>query len=154
MAIIILDRLSPASYYLRLTYFPPFLQSVKDMPIVQDGPPPGGFPAIRYARRVPSTGPAGFTLFAVAGAIMAYGFYKVGQGNKKRRLVAAEDLAARKALVPFLQAEEDRRWVKANRAFIEKQAAVMAHDPDFKAEESVYKTRWMPPTRPAGVWGS
>jgi hypothetical protein len=40
------------------------LQSVKDMPVVQDGPPPGGFPAIRYARRVPSTGPGGFTLFA------------------------------------------------------------------------------------------
>lgn len=41
-------------------------QSVKDMPIVQDGPPPGGFPAVRYARRVPSTGPSGFTLFAGA----------------------------------------------------------------------------------------
>lgn len=42
----------------------PCLQSVKDMPVVQDGPPPGGFPAVRYARRVPSTGPSGITLFA------------------------------------------------------------------------------------------
>ena len=24
--------------------------------------------------------------------------------------------------------------------------------PDFKAEESVYKTRWMPPAKPVGAW--
>ncbi len=51
-------------------------QSVNDMPIVQDGPPPGGYPAIRFARRLPNTGPSGFTLFAVTAAVMAYGFYK------------------------------------------------------------------------------
>ena len=55
------------------------------MPVVQDGPPPGGFPPLRYARRLPSTGPTGFTLFAVAGAIMAYGFVKIGQTNHHRR---------------------------------------------------------------------
>ena len=54
-----------------------WVQSVKDMPVVQDGPPPGGFPSIRYARRLPSTGPTGFTLFAVATAVMAFGFYRV-----------------------------------------------------------------------------
>lgn len=47
------------------------------MPVVQDGPPPGGFPSVRYARRLPSTGPTGFTLFAVTAVIMAYGFVKV-----------------------------------------------------------------------------
>jgi GRIM-19 protein len=55
-------------------------QSVKDMPVVQDGPPPGGFPSVRYARRLPSTGPTGPTLFLVSGAIMAYGFYLVSPG--------------------------------------------------------------------------
>lgn len=85
------------------------MQSVKDMPIIQDGPPPGGFPSIRYARRVPSTGPTGFTLFAVGGVIMAYGFYMVGQSNHERRAIAKEQEIARKSLVPFLQAEEDRR---------------------------------------------
>lgn len=24
--------------------------------------------------------------------------------------------------------------------------------PDFKPEESVYKTRWMPPAKPVGAW--
>lgn len=53
------------------------LQSIKDMPVLQDGPPPGGFPSVRYARRLPSTGPTGFTLFALTTVIMAYGFVKV-----------------------------------------------------------------------------
>lgn len=52
------------------------LQSAKDLPVLQDGPPPGGFPSVRYARRVPSTGPTGFTLFTVGAAVMAFGFYK------------------------------------------------------------------------------
>ena len=51
---------------------------MKDLPVLQDGPPAGGFPSIRFARRLPSTGPTGFTLFSVTTAIMAYGFYKVG----------------------------------------------------------------------------
>lgn len=53
------------------------LQSVKDMPRLQDVAPPGGFPSIRIDRRLPSTGPTGATIFAVGGAIMAYGYYKV-----------------------------------------------------------------------------
>lgn len=52
-------------------------QSVKDMPIVQDMPPVGGFPSIRIQRRLPSTGPTGVAIFAVGGAVMAYGYYQV-----------------------------------------------------------------------------
>lgn len=81
------------------------------MPIVQDGPPPGGFPAVRYARRLPNSGPGGVTLFGIAAAVMAYGMYQVGQGNHVRRQERDEKLANRLALVPYLQAEEDRRWV-------------------------------------------
>ncbi|KAL4529959.1 hypothetical protein Ndes2526A_g04699 [Nannochloris sp. 'desiccata'] len=126
----------------------PGMKSVKDMPIVQDGPPPGGFPAIRYARRVPSTGPTGITLFAVGASIMAYGFYKVGQGNHIRRAETAEKMEARKSLVPFLQAEEDRRWVKVYRQFKEKENNVLKDNPDFNPQEPIYKTRWMPPAQP------
>ena len=92
---------------------------------------------MRYARRSPSTGPTGFTMFAVGAVVMAYGFYKVscslhmlsqvrwrlclsrclptlshvqvGQGNAYRTGVKQEKQAARAALVPILQAEEDRR---------------------------------------------
>jgi GRIM-19 protein len=53
------------------------LQSVKDMPVLQDMPPVGGFPSIRIQRRLPSTGPTGVALFAVGAAVMAYGYYNV-----------------------------------------------------------------------------
>jgi NADH dehydrogenase (ubiquinone) 1 alpha subcomplex subunit 13 len=88
----------------------------------------------------------------VSAAIMAYGFYQVGQSNRGRRAVRAETMEARASLVPFLQAEEDRRWVKANQRFLAKQAEVMKDVPEFKVGESVYKTRWMPPTKPVGAW--
>jgi NADH dehydrogenase (ubiquinone) 1 alpha subcomplex subunit 13 len=64
---------------------------VKDLPILQDGPPPGGFPAIRIERRLPSTGPTGVTIFAVVVASVAYGYYRVRragarlQGVRNRR---------------------------------------------------------------------
>jgi NADH dehydrogenase (ubiquinone) 1 alpha subcomplex subunit 13 len=61
------------------------MQSIKDLVSRQEASPPGGFPAIRYARRLPSTGPTGATLFAVGAVVSAYGFYKVGVQNGKRR---------------------------------------------------------------------
>lgn len=50
----------------------------------QEVAPPGGFPAIRYARRIPNTGPTGATLFAVGAAVSLYGFYKIGISNARR----------------------------------------------------------------------
>lgn len=55
--------------------------------MVQDGPPPGGFPSVRIARRIPSTGPGGFTVFAVSSAIMAYGFYLVSACRQRAALL-------------------------------------------------------------------
>lgn len=101
------------------------MQSVKDMPVVQDGPPPGGFPAIRYGRRIPNTGPSGIALFTAGTIIMAYGFYRVGQGNRQRRSERREKMDARRTLVPFLQAEEDRRFVKEYAIFKEKESALL-----------------------------
>lgn len=131
-------------------------QSVKDLPIVQDGPPPGGFPAVRYARRIPSTGPAGATLFAVGAAVMAFGFYRVGQGNRHRRQVRLEKVARREALYPVLQAEEDRSWVARREAAVEKEAELMKGVEGWEAGKSVYSpgARWVPPAAPYGSWGA
>lgn len=63
----------------------PGLKSVKDLPIVQDAPPPGGFPSIRIERRLPSTGPTGIAIFAGLGAIMAYGFYQLNERRNEKR---------------------------------------------------------------------
>lgn len=40
----------------------PGIKSVKELKVVQDGPPPGGFPSIRYGRKLPSSGPTGVLL--------------------------------------------------------------------------------------------
>jgi hypothetical protein len=36
----------------------PRMANVKDMPLLQDGPPSGGFAPERYARRIPTAGPS------------------------------------------------------------------------------------------------
>lgn len=131
------------------------MKSVKDMPMVQDGPPPGGFPSVRYGRRIPNTGPTGTALFGITAVVMAYGFYKVGQTNHERRALKYEKLSARQALVPVLQAEEDRRWMVQHQKNIEFEAKIMKDVPGWKAGEPVYNTkRWMPAAKPVGVWGS
>ena len=61
------------------------MASVKDMPVLQDGPPPGGFPAVRYARRIANSGPSGLTVLLVSSAVIGWGMYQVGQGNIHRR---------------------------------------------------------------------
>eukprot|EP00884_Botryococcus_braunii_P005461 jgi/Botrbrau1/14916/Bobra.0018s0020.1 len=133
----------------------PGMKSVKDMPVVQDGPPPGGFPSIRYARRIPSTGPTGFTLFAVGAAIMAFGFYRVGEGNRRRRVEKQEKIAMRAALFPVLQAMEDRAFVMRKARADAAEAELMKNVPGWVVGESVYSqgARWAPPAQPVGVWG-
>ena len=55
------------------------------MPVLQDAPPPGGFPAIRIERRLPSTGPTGVAIFAVGAAVSAYGYYKIYGAIQQRK---------------------------------------------------------------------
>lgn len=131
----------------------PGMKSAKDLPVLQDGPPPGGFPSVRYARRVPSTGPTGFTLFTVGAAVMAFGFYKVGETNQHRRACKAEKLAARATLFPLLQAEEDRRFVKYRKQMLEEEKLIMKDVPGWVPGANVYSKRWMAPAAPVGVWG-
>jgi NADH dehydrogenase (ubiquinone) 1 alpha subcomplex subunit 13 len=63
----------------------PGMASVKDMPVLQDGPPPGGFAPARFARRIPNTGPSALAIFLTTFGAFSWGMYQVGQGNKIRR---------------------------------------------------------------------
>merc|ERR1712028_135063 len=115
-------------------------------PNVQDGPRPGGFPPVRYRRDMAPKGPNGLEMFVGGAAIIAFGMYKVGQGNIKRREEHEEKLQARRNLVALLQAEEDRRYVVAKEAAIAREAEIMKDVPGWKVGESVYNGgRWMPP---------
>jgi NADH dehydrogenase (ubiquinone) 1 alpha subcomplex subunit 13 len=57
-----------------------------------------------------------------------------------------EKLAARKAIAPVLQAEEDRRYVQTVLAAREQEAKVMANVPGWVPGQSQYSSgRWTPP---------
>ncbi|KAK3009606.1 hypothetical protein RJ639_014691 [Escallonia herrerae] len=68
----------------------PGMTSVKDMPVLQDGPPPGGFAPVRYARRIPNKGPSAVAMFLATFGAFSWGMYQVGQGNKIRRCFLGE----------------------------------------------------------------
>ncbi|ONK64444.1 uncharacterized protein A4U43_C07F26030 [Asparagus officinalis] len=63
----------------------PEMTSVKEMPVLQDGPPLGGFAPVRYARRIPTMGPSAIAIFLDAFGAFSWGMYQVGKGNKIRR---------------------------------------------------------------------
>uniref|UniRef100_A0ACD5WRI0 Uncharacterized protein n=1 Tax=Avena sativa TaxID=4498 RepID=A0ACD5WRI0_AVESA len=124
----------------------PGMASVKDMPILQDGPPPGGFAPVRYARRIPTTGPSAWAIFLTTFGAFSWGMYQVGKGNKVRRALKEEKIAARSAILPMLQAEEDERFVKEWKKYLEEEARIMKNVPGWKVGESVYNSgKWMPP---------
>ena len=109
-------------------------------------PPPGGFPDVVYARGVPARrGPTGTQLWVGGLLLVVYGFYQVGQTNIARRQWAIEKRNARIALVPFLQAEADAKYVVAKKEQVEAEAKLMHNVPSWKAGASVYNSgKWMP----------
>ena len=56
----------------------PKMASVKDMPILQDGPPLDGFLLVKYARRLPNKGPNAMAIVLAAFGAFSYGMYQVG----------------------------------------------------------------------------
>lgn len=123
----------------------PGMKSVKDLPIVQDAPPPGGFPSIRIERRLPSTGPTGVAIFAMLGAVMGYGFYKLNEQRVDKKFEADEIYAVRKVVHPILQAEWDLRYMEHQRKELEQEAKIMKDVPDWKVGEPTARRRWLPP---------
>ena len=116
------------------------------MAVRQDGPPPGGFPAIRYGRKIPNTGPSGIAIFGIGAVIMLYGFYKVGQNNHKRKDWKREKLQTRMELMPVLQAEEDIRFIEAQKEAWSLESKVMKDVKGWSVGEKPLKTRWLPPS--------
>lgn len=51
----------------------------------QDMPPVGGYQPVQYKRNLPARGFRPATYLAIMGGIMAYGFYRVGQGVREHK---------------------------------------------------------------------
>lgn len=77
----------------------PGLASIKDLPVLQDAPPPGGFPSIRIDRRLPNTGPTGVAIFGIVTAVMGYGFYQLWEQKQEKRSVSSQIVALHERLV-------------------------------------------------------
>lgn len=59
--------------------------------VKQELPPKGGYPPIEYARNLPKRGPSGLVIFIGGAAVMAFGFYHVIMGNRRRWYVGSSD---------------------------------------------------------------
>uniref|UniRef100_A0A7R9U1N8 NADH dehydrogenase [ubiquinone] 1 alpha subcomplex subunit 13 n=1 Tax=Pinguiococcus pyrenoidosus TaxID=172671 RepID=A0A7R9U1N8_9STRA len=116
-------------------------------PIRQEMPPPGGFPSIITKNMNRNRGPSGVVIFSVYFLVTAYGFYLLGEGNRKRRRVKEETRNMRIALAPMLQFEADVAFLKQREEDLKKEAEVMKDVPGWEVGAPLYKTnvKWMPP---------
>ena len=123
-------------------------QEVPFTTVKQDGPPRGGYPPINTRRSIPvRRGPPAVALLAGAGAVMAYGFMTLGGSNVDNRALKEERRDARVVVAPYLQAEQDHRFLLRQAEFADMEAASMPAG--WEVGESVYntKTRWSPPAQ-------
>uniref|UniRef100_A0A7N4PI29 NADH dehydrogenase [ubiquinone] 1 alpha subcomplex subunit 13 n=1 Tax=Sarcophilus harrisii TaxID=9305 RepID=A0A7N4PI29_SARHA len=125
----------------------PWASNMAAHKVKQDMPPPGGYGPIDYKRNLPRRGISGYSMFAIGIGTLLFGHWGVMKWNRQRRRWLIEDLEARIALMPLLQAEEDRRKLRMLRQNLEEEAIIMKDVPGWKVGESVFHTtRWVPPT--------
>ena len=112
---------------------------------IQDVAPKGGYPTVRTNRNLPKGGASALVMATASVFVFGWGMYKIIKANQLRRSWRREEEDIRMATMPFLTAENDVRTaflmerVKAN------EAEVMKQVPEWEAQASVYKTRWMAP---------
>ena len=71
----------------------------------------------------------------------------MGGGNRDRRRIKQEKVASRIAIIPLLQAEEDRRFLAQRALGLEQEAKLMAGVEGWVVGKSAYNTtRYVPPT--------
>ncbi|GMH55076.1 hypothetical protein TL16_g01813 [Triparma laevis f. inornata] len=113
---------------------------------VQDMPPAGGYPSIKYDRFLPNRGPSGLQLWIGGALVSGFGFYLLGSENIKRNADKAEKREARLSLYPYLQAESDRSYVKSEIESLKEEAELMKGNKGWKVGENVYNSKkWTPP---------
>eukprot|EP01117_Protostelium_nocturnum_P020542 TRINITY_DN9295_c0_g1_i1.p1 TRINITY_DN9295_c0_g1~~TRINITY_DN9295_c0_g1_i1.p1 ORF type:complete len:122 (-),score=28.88 TRINITY_DN9295_c0_g1_i1:117-482(-) len=98
-----------------------------------------------YARYFPKRGPSGNVMFLAGFVISGVGLYIALKGNRKMDFYREEEKRMQLALVPLLQAETDRKFVRRQKELYKWEAEVMKDVPGWVVGEPVYHTRWMPP---------
>ena len=108
---------------------------------VQDGPPKGGYPSVKYRRSIPGGGLSSLALVSGIGGCFVFGMYKVIMANRERREFQREEFDIRQSIVPFLQAESDVRTAFFEEKRNANEAELMKDVPNWEAGASVYKSR-------------
>ena len=76
-----------------------------------------------------------------------YGFWQIGRTNQEKRFAVKERREARMAIMPYLQAEQDRLLTEQIAAATAREKEIMKNVEGWKAGESVYTgKRWVRPT--------
>ncbi|ROL51489.1 YjeF N-terminal domain-containing protein 3 [Anabarilius grahami] len=85
-------------------------------------------------------------MFGIGVGILVFGYWRLFRWNRERRRLQIEELEARIALLPLLQAEQDRRTLRMLRENLEEEAVIMKDVPGWKVGEKAFHTdRWVPP---------
>ncbi|XP_053558899.1 NADH dehydrogenase [ubiquinone] 1 alpha subcomplex subunit 13 [Bombina bombina] len=115
--------------------------------VKQDMPPTGGYGPVDYKRSMPRRGLSGYSMFGLGVGVLLFGYWRIFKWNRERRRLLIEDLETRVALLPLLQAEQDRRVLRLLRENLEEEAIIMKDVPGWKVGESTFHTdRWVKPT--------
>lgn len=73
-------------------------------------------------------------MFGIGIGIMVFGYWRLFSWNRERRRLQIEEMEARIALMPLLQAEHDRRSLRMLRENLEEEAIIMKDVPGWKVK--------------------
>ena len=102
------------------------------------------FEVTDFSRKLPTRGPSGLTLYLGMLLISGWGFYRFGQGVHIENQCVREERKRRMALIPFLQAEQDRKYLRWEKLEDEAEEKIMKDVPGWEPMRSTFYTRWMP----------
>lgn len=117
---------------------------------VQDVAPPGGFPAINVARKIPPHGPSSAVMVAGTTAVFVFGIYQICVANTQRRADRREQGDVRLAIMPFLSAESDLQKLHIDQVRVDKEKEIMKDVSGWDTSAQFYKTRYMKPMTKVG----
>ena len=90
------------------------------------------------SRKVRGSRLSGAALFGLTAVTVLYGFHGVNQGKAERRAWKTEARERRAYILPFLQAEEDVRYLRDRQKKLELERQIMRNVPDWEVGKSVF----------------
>jgi len=101
---------------------------------------------VRFKKSIPDKGPGNVALILGLGAFVTYGWYFTIQSIHMRNRIKVESYDTRMTLLPYLQAEEDKRYLEVREIMDAKEAELMKDVPGWTPKSHTFETvEWMRP---------